>query len=146
MNDVRPDHLERVYSILLSRVIPEFVVGMGLEPAQLSSDRVQKKTDAELKKIILEGSGKMKPVKGLNDIDVGNVIAYVRDFRKKYIMEAKKPWGGILPFSSVTAVPVRLSENVLGEMESQCLQALLVGRIDHIEHLLTLGAITNGPI
>jgi len=56
---------------------------MGLEPARLSSDRVQKKTDAELKKIIVEGSGKMKPPKGLSEIDIDNVIAYVRTFRNK---------------------------------------------------------------
>jgi mono/diheme cytochrome c family protein len=60
-----------------------YAKAMGLEPAQLSSDRVQKKTDAELKKIILEGSGKMKPIKGVSDIDIDNVIAYVRNFRKK---------------------------------------------------------------
>jgi len=44
---------------------------------------VQKKTDAELKKIIEEGSGKMKPVKGLSEIDIANVIAYVRTLAKK---------------------------------------------------------------
>jgi mono/diheme cytochrome c family protein len=60
-----------------------YAKAMGLQPAQLSSDRVQKKTDAELKKIILEGSGKMKPVKGLSEIDIDNVTAYVRSFRKK---------------------------------------------------------------
>jgi mono/diheme cytochrome c family protein len=60
-----------------------YAKAMGLEPAQLGSDRVQKKTDAELKKIILEGSGKMKPVKGLSEIDIDSVIAYVRNFRKK---------------------------------------------------------------
>jgi len=60
-----------------------YAKAMGLEPARLSSDRVQKKTDAELKKIILEGSGKMKPLKGLSEIDIDNVIAYVRNFRKK---------------------------------------------------------------
>jgi mono/diheme cytochrome c family protein len=60
-----------------------YAKAMKLQPAQLSSDAVQKKTDAELKKIIVEGSGNMKPVKGLSDIDVANVIAYVRTFAKK---------------------------------------------------------------
>lgn len=60
-----------------------YAKAMGLQPARMSSDRVQNKTDAELKKIILEGSGKMKPVKGLSDADIDNVIAYVRTFRKK---------------------------------------------------------------
>jgi mono/diheme cytochrome c family protein len=60
-----------------------YAKAMGLQPARMSSDRVQSKTDAELKKIILEGSGKMKPVKGLSDADIDNVIAYLRTFRKK---------------------------------------------------------------
>ena len=60
-----------------------YAEAMGLQPARLSSDRVQRKTDAELKTIIRQGSGKMKPVKGLSDIDIDNVIAYVRTFRKK---------------------------------------------------------------
>ncbi len=60
-----------------------YAKALGLEPARISSDKVQKKTDAELKKVILEGSGKMKPVKGLSEIDIDNVIAYVRNFRKK---------------------------------------------------------------
>jgi mono/diheme cytochrome c family protein len=60
-----------------------YAKALGLEPARLSSDRVQKKTDAELKKIILEGSGKMKPRKDLGETDIENVIAYVRNFRKK---------------------------------------------------------------
>ncbi len=60
-----------------------YAKAMGLEPAQMSSDRVQKKTDAELKKIILEGSGKMKPIKGLSEVDIENAIVYVRTFRKK---------------------------------------------------------------
>jgi mono/diheme cytochrome c family protein len=59
-----------------------YAKAMGLEPARLSSDRVQKKTNAELKKIILQGSGKMKPITGLSEIDLDNVIAYVRMFRK----------------------------------------------------------------
>jgi cytochrome c6 len=59
-----------------------YAKAMGLEPAHLGSDRVQKKTDPELKKIILQGSGKMKPITGLSEIDIDNVIAYVRTFRK----------------------------------------------------------------
>ncbi len=60
-----------------------YAKAMKLEPAQLSSDAVQKKTDAELKKVIREGSGKMKPIKGLGDADLDNVIAYVRSLKKK---------------------------------------------------------------
>jgi len=49
----------------------------------MSSDEVQGKSDAEMKKIITEGMGKMKPVKDLGDADIANVIAYVRTFKKK---------------------------------------------------------------
>jgi len=59
-----------------------YAKAMGLEPARLGSDRVQKKTDAELKKVIVDGSGKMKPRKDLTEVDLDNVIAYIRTFRK----------------------------------------------------------------
>ncbi len=48
----------------------------------LDSAEVQSKSDADLKKIITEGTGKMKPVKDLSDADIANVIAYVRAFKK----------------------------------------------------------------
>ena len=62
-----------------------YAKSMDLQPARLMSDEVQKKTDAELKKIITEGSrGKMKPIKGLSEANIANVIAYVRaTFKKK---------------------------------------------------------------
>jgi mono/diheme cytochrome c family protein len=60
-----------------------YAKALGLDPAHLGSDRVQKKSDAELKKVILEGSGKMKPLKGLSEIDIDNVITYVRTLAKK---------------------------------------------------------------
>jgi mono/diheme cytochrome c family protein len=49
----------------------------------MDSDEVQGKLDAEIKKIVTDGKGKMKPVKGLTDADIDNVIAYVRAFKKK---------------------------------------------------------------
>jgi hypothetical protein len=48
----------------------------------MSSDEVQKKTDADLKKIITEGFQKMKPVTGLSEDDKDNVIAFIRTFKK----------------------------------------------------------------
>jgi mono/diheme cytochrome c family protein len=48
----------------------------------LDSDEVQKKSDAEIKQVILEGKGKMKPVKDLSDTDINNVIAFVRTLKK----------------------------------------------------------------
>ena len=52
------------------------------EMRHLGSKEVQALTDAELKKIIKEGVGKMKPVKSLSDADVENVIAYMRTLKK----------------------------------------------------------------
>ena len=49
---------------------------------QLGSSVVQAKTDEEIKKAITEGGIKMKPVKGLSDKDVRNVIAFVRTLKK----------------------------------------------------------------
>ena len=49
----------------------------------LDSDQVQKQSDADIKKVIVEGKGKMKPVPGLSDAEIDNVIAYVRTFKKK---------------------------------------------------------------
>jgi mono/diheme cytochrome c family protein len=48
----------------------------------LDSDEVQKKSDADIKKVIVEGKDKMKPVKDLSDSDISNVIAYVRTLKK----------------------------------------------------------------
>jgi len=57
---------------ILNTTIPSF-----------DSDEVQSQSDAEIKKVIVEGKGKMKPVKDMSDTDVDNVIAYVRTFKKK---------------------------------------------------------------
>ncbi len=56
---------------------------MKVEMRHLGSKEVQAKSDADLKKIITTGSGKMKPVTGLSDQDVAGVIAYVRTLAKK---------------------------------------------------------------
>jgi mono/diheme cytochrome c family protein len=48
----------------------------------LSGPEVQAKSDADIKKTITQGFGKMKPVAGLSDADVDNVIAYVRSLKK----------------------------------------------------------------
>ncbi len=47
----------------------------------LSSHEVQEKKDAELKKDIVEGNGKMKPVK-LTDEEAANVLAFLRTLKK----------------------------------------------------------------
>jgi mono/diheme cytochrome c family protein len=56
---------------------------LKVEMKPLGSPEVQKKTDAELKKDITEGTGKMQKVAGLTDEQVADVIAYVRTFAKK---------------------------------------------------------------
>jgi mono/diheme cytochrome c family protein len=48
----------------------------------LGSEEIQKKTDAEFKKIITEGKDKMKPVKDLTDADMDNIIAFVRTLKQ----------------------------------------------------------------
>jgi len=48
----------------------------------LSSKDVQSKTDADLKKIPLEGTGKMKPVKDLTEQTAADVVAFLRTLKK----------------------------------------------------------------
>ncbi|HLH00232.1 MAG TPA: cytochrome c [Bryobacteraceae bacterium] len=47
----------------------------------LGSKDIQAKSDADLKKTIVEGHGKMKPVGGLDDKQVSDVIAFVRTLK-----------------------------------------------------------------
>ena len=48
----------------------------------LGSKEMQAKPDAEFKKIITEGHGKMKPVTGLDETQIGDVIAFVRTLKE----------------------------------------------------------------
>jgi len=48
----------------------------------LGSKEIQTKTDAEFKKTITEGHGKMKPVTGLENQQVADVIAFVRTLKE----------------------------------------------------------------
>ena len=49
----------------------------------LGAKEVQSLTDAEMHNVILNGKGKMKPVKDLDRSDVPNLIAFVRSLAKK---------------------------------------------------------------
>ena len=49
----------------------------------LGSKEVQAKSDADLKKIPIEGTGKMKPVKDVNDKMADDITAYLRTLAKK---------------------------------------------------------------
>ena len=55
---------------------------LKVEIPHLGAKEVQAKSDADLKKVITEGYQKMKPVKGLADKDVANVIAVVRTLKQ----------------------------------------------------------------
>lgn len=48
----------------------------------LGSKEIQSKPDAEIKKTITTGHGKMKPVTGLDDQQVADVIAFVRTLKE----------------------------------------------------------------
>jgi mono/diheme cytochrome c family protein len=48
----------------------------------LASKEVQAKSDADIKKIILEGTGKMKPVTGVTAKQADDVVAYVRTLKQ----------------------------------------------------------------
>jgi cytochrome c553 len=56
---------------------------MKVNMAALGSKEVQAKKDAELSKDITEGTGKMKPMKGLSEKEVTDLIAYLRSLAKK---------------------------------------------------------------
>jgi mono/diheme cytochrome c family protein len=48
----------------------------------LGSKEIQAKSDADLKKVITDGHGKMKPVGGLDDKQVADVVAFVRTLKE----------------------------------------------------------------
>jgi len=52
-----------------------------IEMKHLGSKEIQAKSDADFKKVITGGEGKMKPVSGLSDAQIADVIAYVRTLK-----------------------------------------------------------------
>ena len=54
---------------------------LKVEIRHLGSKEVQAKTDAELKKVVTAGSGKMKPVPGLSPKQVDDVVAFIRTLK-----------------------------------------------------------------
>jgi mono/diheme cytochrome c family protein len=62
---------------------PGMAAALHVTFVPLSSEEIQKMSDADIKKVITEGKGKMRPVSGLSDADVDNVIAFVRTLKKK---------------------------------------------------------------
>ncbi|HVO97896.1 MAG TPA: cytochrome c [Bryobacteraceae bacterium] len=53
-----------------------------VEMHALGSREIQGKSDADIKKTITAGQGKMKPVSGLTDKQVNDVIAFVRTLKE----------------------------------------------------------------
>jgi mono/diheme cytochrome c family protein len=61
---------------------PAIAKAMKVTLRRLGSPEVQAKSDADIKKNITEGTGKMKPITGLTAKQVDDVVAYVRTFKK----------------------------------------------------------------
>jgi mono/diheme cytochrome c family protein len=56
---------------------------LKVEMKNLGSKEVQAKSDADMKKVILEGTGKMKGIKDVDAKGADDVLAYLRTFAKK---------------------------------------------------------------
>lgn len=52
-----------------------------VEMHPLGSKEIQAKTDEDFKKLVTGGQGKMKPVNGLSDKQIEDVIAFVRTLK-----------------------------------------------------------------
>jgi cytochrome c5 len=61
---------------------PAIAKMMKVEMKDLKSPEVQSMGDADLKKIITEGKGKMRPANSVSGADVDNVVAYLRSLKK----------------------------------------------------------------
>jgi len=61
---------------------PNIAKMMKVEMKTLASAEVQTHSDADLKKVVTDGQGKMKPIKSVAGKDLDNVIAYVRSLKK----------------------------------------------------------------
>ncbi len=55
---------------------------LKVEIKDLGSADVQGKSDAELKKALTDGMGKMKPITGLSAGDQDNLVAFMRTLKK----------------------------------------------------------------
>ena len=61
---------------------PAVAKAMKVELKPLGSADVEKMSDADLKKAITEGFGKMPAQKGLTPADVDNIVAHLRTLKK----------------------------------------------------------------
>jgi len=60
---------------------PGIAKAMKVDMQDLGSSAVQSMSDADLRKAVTDGFGKMKPVRSISGADLDNVIAYMRTFR-----------------------------------------------------------------
>lgn len=51
---------------------------LKVEIPHLASETVQDMSDADLKKVMMDGKEKMQPVKDLSEADISNIVAYLR--------------------------------------------------------------------
>jgi mono/diheme cytochrome c family protein len=61
---------------------PAIAKMMNVEMKPLGGAEVQKLTNTDLSATIKIGKGKMKPVAGLTDAQIGDVVAYLRTLKK----------------------------------------------------------------
>jgi len=61
---------------------PDVAKKLKADQKPLYDPEVQKKSDDDFKKIIIEGTGKMKPPKNVSATDMDNVIAFIRTLKK----------------------------------------------------------------
>jgi len=61
---------------------PAIAKMMKVEVKDLKAPEVQSKSDADLKKVITDGQGKMRPIASVSGAAMDNVIAYVRSLKK----------------------------------------------------------------
>jgi len=61
---------------------PAIAKMMGVTQKALGSQEVQARSDADLKKVIMEGQGKMKPVAGVTAKQADDIVAFVRTLKQ----------------------------------------------------------------
>ena len=55
---------------------------LGVTWQPLGGPDVQKMSDDDIKKVVMMGKGKMKPVSSVTGADLDNVVAYIRTLKK----------------------------------------------------------------
>ncbi len=61
---------------------PAIAKALNVAIPDLGSKAVQEKSDAEIKKVVTDGKGKMKPVKTISGGEISDVVAFLRTLKK----------------------------------------------------------------